>query len=188
MNGLPLSLIEDRRLHMLCHTVPTRQTFTQEVTDFAGRTRELLKARLAQCTSLSIQFDGWTAPHHKGRFIGVMCTGILHDEFLVQNLGTIPVTEQKCGDKYIAGKVEGLLQEYDIAPMVCATDTEAAETSALRHLNEMRAAAQKPQIAWFPCVCHLINLVLQAFATAGAKLFAPLKNLETSLGRSSSFT
>jgi hypothetical protein len=186
--ALPISSIENEHLQHICRGLPDRQAFTREITDFARQARDLLKAKLAQCSFLSIQFDGWSAHHGGGRFIGVMCTGLCDDNFFEANLGTIPVDEERCDAKYIAHKIEELLELFDIEPRYCATDTEPLEPAALKKLNKHRRNAGKAELKWFPCICHIINLAMKEFAKLGRELLHPIKALENSLARDSSFT
>jgi hypothetical protein len=117
-----------------------------------------------------------------------MCQNLFNGAFDECNLGTIPVHELKCGPESIAGKLKALLEEFDIAPRACATDTAATEKAAARVLNELRKKAKKPTLHWFPCVCYFITLILKAFLGAGSGLFAPLKHLANSLAHRSVFT
>jgi hypothetical protein len=164
-----------------------RQTFTAEAEAIAEATRQSLKDRLTHCTNLSIQFDIWTNRANE-RFIGVMCQCRYQDKPYLCNLGTIPVNAQACTGEYIAARLEELLEEYDINPMACVTDTESTEQKAFRLLNKARILKGKPAMHWLPCFCHLINLVLQAFMSAGSSLYQPLKVIENQLSRNTGFT
>jgi hypothetical protein len=187
LHGLPLSMVEYPEFRLAVPGLPCRQTFTAQAVAIAAATKQALKDRLAQCKYLSIQFDIWTNRANQ-RFIGVMCHSCYEEKPYLCNLGTIPVTRVSCTGEYIAAELGKLLDEYDIDPMACVTDTDATEQKAFRLLNEARIARGEPAMDWLPCFCHLINLVLKEFMVAGSKLYAPLKVIENQLGHSAGFT
>jgi hypothetical protein len=117
-----------------------------------------------------------------------MSQSLFNGAFDECNRGTIPVDELKCGAEYLAGKLDALLEEFDIAPRACVTDTDATENADARLLNELKKKAKSPTLHWFPCVSHILNLILKAFFEAESGLFALLKHLTNSLAHSSGFT
>jgi hypothetical protein len=184
---LPFSTVDDPLFRNLAPALPKRDEFTRQVNVFATMTKEALRARLAECSYLSIQYDGWMA-RDRSRYIGVMCQGLHGTRFIEYNLGTIPVTAQVRDAPEVARLVGDVIERYAIEPRSCVTDSEAVESAALRQMNLARERNGHPKMTWFPCFCHLINLILRAFAAASKDEMFGLRELERSLGECCAFT
>jgi hypothetical protein len=185
--ALPFSLCEEPLLRDLAPALPGRTEFSEQVKEIATKTREALRVNLANCTHLSIQYDGWMS-RDRARYIGVMCQGLQDDHFVEYNLGTIPVTAQVESADVVAELVGNLIEQYAIEPTSCSTDSAAVESAALRLMNELRERRGHAPITWFPCFCHFINLILKEFASKGKKQFVELTELERSLNDSCAFS
>jgi hypothetical protein len=185
--GRPYSEVENRWYRQAIPTLPHRKEFTRECTEFATKTKSCLITELHHCRCLSIQYDVWS-DRGKRRFIGVMCQALCDDKFYQCNLATIPVNVPKCDAKFIASELEHLLDECDLAPTACVTDTDSSEIEAAGILSNRQKGKGKPGLTWFPCICHLLNLVLKAFLKAGVVNLKPLKHLINALGHSTVFT
>ena len=159
LNALPLSMIECPQFKLLAPGLPSRHRFADELPTIADATKEALKLQLADAEYVSIQFDGWE-DHRNRRFIGVTSHELCHGRFQSSHLATIPCTSLHVTAEYIAREVDLALQDFKITPVACATDTNTTERKAVGLLNTMRMERGEPKMNWFPCVCHLLNLVL----------------------------
>jgi hypothetical protein len=187
LNGLPLSMIECPQLKLRAPGLPTRQRFTDEIPTIADATKRALKIQLSDAEYMSVQFDGWE-DHRNRRFIGVTCHALCRGRFQSSHLATVPCKSLHVTADYIAREVDCVLQDFNIHPVACSTDTNATERKAVELLNIMRTQRGEPKVNWFPCVCHLLNLTLKAFCLGSHALLSPMRDLQRSLGHSGVFS
>lgn len=187
LNALPIALIECPHLRELVPGLPNRQRFTAELAQIASETEQDLIAKIRQSEFASIQFDGWTDRANR-RFLGVMAH-VLHEGTFTQcHLATVPIGSLHADAQFISERIEEVLFRFGLSPESSVTDTEATELAAIKLLNRRREEQSQPPIAWFPCICHILNLVLKQFYETGASHFAVMKSLQRILSRSTVFT
>jgi hypothetical protein len=151
-----------------------------------SRTSEVVRA-IQESEFMSVQFDGWQDRANR-RFIGVMSHVLHKNTFTVCHLATIPVDSLHADGQFLANHVNEVLVQYECSPLSSVTDTDSTEQKAMTELNRLRGSMGLPQMAWMPCICHLLNLVLREFCERGEESFRPMKALQRTLSHSAVFS
>jgi hypothetical protein len=104
------------------------------------------------------------------------------------HLAKIPVHALHAEATLIETYLHQVFLRDDCSPESDVTDTESTERAALDQLNHLRSGTGFLEISWFPCVCHLLNLILKEFCRAGKLLLNAMTSLQNSLGHSAVFS
>ena len=180
LNGLPFSIVENKHLKALSRNIGTRKSLSRECSMIAERVRRFIKAKYQMGNhKIYIIIDEWTDPNSQN-YLGVHATILTREN----NWDTVciahqPLSEIHRNSEYISDILAELLVYFfnnsEIAGLV--TDTTPL----------MPSIAAKMGINWYPCYCHIMNLLLQDFIYICGDRLQPLLDMQRTLGSSTVF-
>ena len=155
LNSLPFKLADDPNFKILCPHFPSRKELSSYASELSETILENVYAYLQGSTRIFLAIDEWTSAANT-QYLGVECHALFPDSYEVICIEHKPIYSVHSSAELLAGLIFDLIKEYNITEQYAGfvSDTTAKMPAANAALN------QGIESAWFPCFCHICDLIL----------------------------
>ena len=170
--------IENAYLRKAFDFLGTRATFKQETTDAAKSVKDAMRAILQKACFISLAFDEWEDISKK-RFLGVTAKAFSDGKFIQLCLALKPLKGNHADAATIVNTYDDVVKDYEISAKVLAYVSD--------NCNTMKSVGDKIGGLRFPCICHILELVLCRFIDPIKEKIRKMAKVAASLRDSAEF-
>ena len=178
--GLPFSILDDPIIATLFPGIGTRKDLASSCSSIADVIRGVLRSRIVHAQKISLSIDEWKDAN-SARFLGVQAYCEFPTTYEIYTLGLIHITSKSATARVLADITQNCVRDqYQVEEdqlVGIVTDTA----------NVMKATSDCLGLEWYPCYCHVANIILQTFIQACEKPFNEVQEMQRQLGRNSAF-
>ena len=169
INGLSFVKIEDKYLHEVCPTLPSRKQHSKNASDLALKIEDYIIKELKNYNECCISLDEWTDQLRR-RYLGITVQAVSHEKIVNFVLSLAYINFESVTGDNLRSLIISKLEKYNILNKikVCITDSGSNMISACDGLPFMR----------LPCFCHVMNILLSSFIKSTFDIFNPIFNLQ----------
>lgn len=178
LNGLPFATVENKYFMKLCPSCGDRKFMSTLCSQVAKDVRLNIRRKLTDAENIYITADEWTDSAVQ-QYLGVHAVCVGGGKYYNVCLAHEPLTDIHADADSLKDTLERILTQYGINGKVegIVTDTAAV----------MKSLAEKIGLAWSPCFCHVMNLIMEDIVDSCENLLSLLFQLQSHLGRSTVF-
>lgn len=178
IHSLPFSLIEDKHLRKICD-LSCRQTVSLYAGSIANHVKTSLKAILKDAEHISLAFDAWT-DSQSSKYIGITAQFLHRHRFQQATLAQVPLDVYHCTGEAIGRVLLQVLNDYELP-------VEKIKVGVTDNGSDMIHSFEFTGLQRFPCVCHCLNVFINAFLDAITSIIQPIISMQSSLSKSTVF-
>ena len=176
LSSLPFRLVESEEFSSFSNFLPNRKEMSDLTEHVGGQVQEKVKEVLKEASAVYLSFDEWSDIQNNS-FLGITSRALIGAEYKDFILGLKHCT-QKSDAEYINTIIQDTIISYDIQNVTsCVSD----------NCNLMIAVGNKLPFMRFPCVCHILNLIMGTFIESAREHLQPIIKIVNLLEKSTNY-
>ena len=166
LHNLPFQDIESLELKEITSKLPSREQISEIVRGTGPFIKKEISAIFQKTSAVYISFDEWTDSMCRS-YLGISSRVLIDDKYSDFVISFLPITKSSNADN-IADMIYNEIISYNIPSVTsCVSD----------NCNLMNAVGNLMPFKKFPCVCHILNLIMKTFITNANNVLKPIFNM-----------